>query len=262
MFHAGTPNAALLLPAIVAAAARHGLATVAFSRPGYAGSSEHPGRAVVDNATITAAALDELGVELFYTAGWSGGGPHALADVAKLADRCIAAATIAGVAPYTQEFDWLAGMAEENVEEFGLALKGEYALVPLLEAYASGLSGVSAADVAESLGGLVSDVDKAALTGEFAEIMAASLRGAVARGIAGWRDDDLAFVKPWGFELGDLTRPVAVWQGEQDRMVPSTHGDWLAAHVPTAVPRLRPAEGHLSLIAAIDEIVDDLVALG
>jgi hypothetical protein len=56
-------------------------------------------------------------------------------------------------------------------------------------------------------------VDKAALTGEFADFMATSLRRAVATGVAGWRDDDLAFTRPWGFELAAIERPVSVWQG-------------------------------------------------
>jgi hypothetical protein len=30
------------------------------------------------------------------------------------------------------------------------------------------------------------------------------LRGAVREGIAGWRDDDLAFVTDWGFDLDAL----------------------------------------------------------
>ena len=39
------------------------------------------------------------------------------------------------------------------------------------------------------------------LTGELAELYAASFRKAVENGIAGWHDDDLAFVRPWGFDL-------------------------------------------------------------
>src|ERR671932_293536 len=97
-----------------------------------------------------------------------------------------------------------------------------------LEPAAAELADVTGGQLAAALGGLMSGVDTAALTGEFADALAEALRRAVSTGIAGWRDDDLAFVRPWGFPLSDITVPVSVWQGGQDRFVPSTHGRWLA----------------------------------
>jgi pimeloyl-ACP methyl ester carboxylesterase len=100
------------------------------------------------------------------------------------------------------------------------------------------------------------------LTGEFADTLAEGFRRSVSTGIAGWRDDDLAFTRSWGFDLDTIRRPVAVWQGGQDRMVPFSHGQWLAAHIPTARVHLYPDEGHLSLgVASLDRIVEDLARL-
>jgi pimeloyl-ACP methyl ester carboxylesterase len=179
-----------------------------------------------------------------------------------LPDRCVAAGTIAGVAPYAAEdLDWSAGMGQENLDEFGAALAGEPALTAYLEKEAAALAGVTAGDVAAALGDLVTDVDKRALTGDLAEHLADNFRVSVSTGIAGWRDDDLAFVADWGFPLDRFGVPVAIWQGAQDRMVPFDHGRWLAAHVVGANVHLEPAEGHLSLIDKFESIVADLARL-
>ena len=71
----------------------------------------------------------------------------------------------------------------------------------------------------------------------------------------------MAFTRPWGFALEEIGVPVVVWQGGQDRMVPFGHGQWLAAQLPGARPRLLPEEGHLSIaVASFGEILDDLLA--
>ena len=209
-----------------------------------------------------AAVLDTLGCDAFVTVGWSGGGPHALACSAVLRGRCLAAATLASVAPYRADgLDFLAGMGPDNVKEFGAALDGEAALTAFLTSGAAGLRGVQGPQLAAALDGLISGADNAVLTGAFADHQAASLRAAVSNGIAGWRDDDLAFVAGWGFDLAGAG-PVAVWQGSEDLMVPAAHGQWLARHIPGARTRMRRGEGHLTFQAAkFGQVLDDLIDL-
>ena len=104
-------------------------------------------------------------------------------------------------------------------------------------------------------------MDRAALSGAFADFMAASCRDSVRTGIWGWYDDDVAFMRDWGFDLDAIRVPVTIWQGSEDRMVPFAHGRWLAGHVPGATARLLEGEGHLSLgVSAFERIVDELVA--
>lgn len=262
LLHNGTPSAARLHAPLADTVTRYGLRLVTFSRPGYAGSTPQPGRTVASVARDAAALMDALGADRFLTVGWSGGGPHALACGALLPERCLAVATIGGVAPYDAEgLDWLAGMAEENVAEFGAAAAGEEPLSGFLNGFAGQLAHVRAEDISESLGDLVSEVDRRALTDDFAEYTAALFRGAVSTGIAGWRDDDLAFLKDWGFDPAAITVPVSIWQGEQDRMVPFAHGRWLAAEVPGATAHLEPDEGHLSIVLnRFDAVVAELAA--
>jgi pimeloyl-ACP methyl ester carboxylesterase len=266
VIHHGTPGGGLVTyPPKTEAEVARGLRAIHFARPGYGDSTPQPGRTVADVAGDVAGILDALGVATFITWGASGGGPHALACAALLPDRCLAAATIAGVAPSNAEgLDWLAGMGPENIEEFGAAQRGAADLTAFLEKEAAGLGNLTGADIIDGLGGLIGDADKAVLTGEYADYQASALKASVRTGIAGWRDDDIAFVADWGFPVGPagFPVPVAVWQGDDDRMVPFSHGQWLATRIPGAQAHLLPGEGHLSLAERhYDEILDDLLRL-
>ena len=148
VFHTGTPSGLVWNAPLAEAAAARGLRTVLYARPGYGGSTPQPGRLVADAAADVDKILERIGADEFVTAGWSGGGPHALACAALLPVRCLAAATIAGVAPYDSPgLDWMAGMAEENHEEFGAALAGEADLTTFLDGAAGSLRELSAAEV-------------------------------------------------------------------------------------------------------------------
>ena len=262
VFHTGTPSGPVPYAPTTRAAADNGLRLVKYGRPGYGRSTPQPGRSVADVVADTVTVLDHLGAGEFVTMGHSGGGPHALACAALLPERCLAAASVAGVAPWDADgLDVMAGMGPENIEEFGLAMKGAEALAPYIETEGQQLRTVEPAGVVEAFGGLVPEVDKAVLTGAVAAHYADEFHKAFETGVAGWLDDDLAFVRPWGFDLADITVPVSVWQGEQDLMVPFAHGQWLAAHVPGATVHLYAEHGHLSLTEDhVPTILADLAA--
>lgn len=264
LFHWGTPSAAVPFGILERPAAERGLRVVTYSRPGYGQSTPRPDGTVrgtiADDATDVAAVLDGLGVDEFVTLGWSGGGPRALACAALLPPRCLAAACLAGAAPYhAKGLDFMAGMGPENLEEFGAALEGPEALQGWMDAHAGPSLSATPKDIAEALGGLVSDVDKAALTGELADQLATALHHAGHQGTVGWHHDDLALTRPWGFDLTAITVPVSIWQGAQDRMVPYAHGTWLARRLPHARVHLYEDEGHISLVMQMGRILDDLL---
>jgi pimeloyl-ACP methyl ester carboxylesterase len=264
VYHHGTPQGAVPDPLLEAAAAERGLRVVAYSRPGYGGSTPRPDGAttatVADDARDVAVVLDHLGLDRFVTLGWSGGGPRSLACAAVLPGRCLAAASCVGLVPPAEyDGDIREGMGEENVEEFGAAFAGSEALTPLLERFAADFFAATPGTVADALGSLAPPVDRAALTGPVAEVIAEGFRHAGRQGIVGWHDDDLTLVRPWGFLVGDITVPVSVWQGTEDTMVPFAHAQWLVAHIPGVRPHLEAGEGHLSLLARMPDILDDLL---
>lgn len=262
LYHHGTPSARVPMRATERSAHRHDLRFVTWSRPGYGDSTPQPGRRVIDVVSDVEQILDALGVDRCITVGWSGGGPHALACGARLPKRISAVLDIAGVGPFgAGGLDFLAGMGQGNIDEFGAILEGEDAGRQWLEGARPDMLTVSGASVIDELNSLLPDVDKQFLTGEVADDLAANFREAVRTGVEGWLEDDLAFVQPWGFELSEISVPVYLWQGSEDLMVPFSHGVWMAEHIPTVSAHLEPGQGHISIgVGAIDRMLDEILS--
>lgn len=263
VYHHGTPSSGLLSASVEDAALARGLRVVSWSRPGYSTSTRQPGRSVASVVDDALEVLDSLGVESALTIGWSGGGPHTIACGALRPERFRAVGVIAGVAPYAESqgsLDWLDGMGQENLEEFGATLEGERPLRTLLEVGLPTYQAIQADDIVDSMSTLLPDVDRAFCTDAFGDYLAQSFRESVSVGVDGWLDDDLAFASPWGFDLGSITVPVSIWQGSDDLMVPFAHGRWLVDAIPGARAHLLPGEGHLSVVVGrIGDILDELL---
>jgi pimeloyl-ACP methyl ester carboxylesterase len=262
LFHHGTPGSGAQMRAMADAAHRLGLRLVSASRPGYGDSARFTGRSIVDVVGDSEAILDALGADRCYVAGWSGGGPHALACGARLSERVRAVLVIAGVAPYeSPDLNFLAGMGEENLIEFGKVLEGEEVLRSYLEEQRANLVHATVPELVEAFGSILPPVDRGVFTGEIGEDLAAAIQEGLRVGIDGWLDDDLSFVKPWGFALAEITTPTLLWQGSEDLMVPFAHGKWLAERIPGVVAHLEEGEGHLSIaLGSIDLMLQALVA--
>src|SRR5262249_45512259 len=145
---------------------------------------------------------------------------------------------------------WFDGMTEGNVEEFRAAEQGEEALRTILERQATSILEQIAGASTELLGDgyELAEGDMAAMSEEaVARELRRTLREALRPGVDGWVDDDLAFVKPWGFDPRSITVPVVVRYGAADTLVPAAHGRWLASHIRGAVEE-RDDTGHIGSI--------------
>jgi pimeloyl-ACP methyl ester carboxylesterase len=262
----GSPSSAADYPWIDDLASRLDLRMVTWSRPGYGGSSPRPptmeGPRIADDIPDVASILDALGVGEFVVAGWSGGGPRALACAAGMPDRCRAAATLAGLAPIdAPNLDWMAGMGPGNVADFTAALAGREAYAAFKEAYFLPMATVDEDGVAAGLSALLTPSDDTTLTRGLARWLTEMTHQASAQGVIGVRDDGLALVAPWGFDVRSIAVPVAVWAGEQDVTVPFAHGQWLAENVTGAVAHLLPEAGHLTLVNELEDVLRELLEL-
>jgi pimeloyl-ACP methyl ester carboxylesterase len=224
---------------------RHGVHAVIYDRPGYGRSDPHPGRTVADAAADFAAIADELGFDRFAVVGGSGGAPHVLACGALLGDRVTRVGALVTPAPSdSPDFDFFDGLADINVKEFGAALEGREAIDAHLEPYVEGIR-ADPDGVIDQITSELPDVDRAIMEREdFRAVVKEAFVEAVRQGVRGWADDDLAFAKPWGFELEDVQTEVRLWQGELDVLAPRSHGEYVASRLPNARFELLEGGGH------------------
>ena len=239
VWHHGTPNIGAPPEPLFPAAERSGIRWVSYDRPAYGGSSPRPGRDVASAAADVSDIADALGLSQFAVMGHSGGGPHALACGALLPGRVLGVVSGSGLAPARAGgLDWFAGMHPFGAAELRAATGGRAALSTYLAS-------------AEFAPDQFSPADHAALAGAWSwlgDVAGQAIEG----GPDGAIDDNLAYIAPWGFGPGQLRAPVLYLHGGQDRIVPSSHGEWLARHTPSSELWLRPGDGHVSVLSSAE----------
>jgi pimeloyl-ACP methyl ester carboxylesterase len=241
LVHVGTPGGRRLYgPRTLADAERRQLRLISYDRPGYGGSTPQPGRSTADCAGDVRVICEALGIERVAMWGHSGGGPHVLACAALLPDLVPAVASLASLAPYDAEgLDWLAGFSESALEEVRLMQSDEAAARALFQEEQEKLLGAPPEQVAVDIQVYAPDADLALLTDE-----AITLQQSLAPGIEGSWDDCVSQLTPWGFDVAQISVPVLLLHGGQDRAVPVSHGQWLASHIPGVEARFFEDEGH------------------
>jgi pimeloyl-ACP methyl ester carboxylesterase len=251
----GTPGGRIAYWSDPTIYARHGLRRITYDRPGYGESTRLGGRIVADVIPDVLAIADALGMDRFAVSGGSGGGPHALACAALLPDRVLRCLASVSVAPFEAEgLDWLAGLTAGNVNEFRAAQAGESVIRPLVEGERTTTLERLAAGRSDFFGDSyeLSEADKAQMVKHLTRA-ADHLTSALVHGVDGWVDDDIAFTRPWGFDVGSIRIPVYLSYGRTDTLVPPAHGDWLAAHIPGAEVHVDDEAGHMGDDSTVEE---------
>lgn len=239
LWHHGSPQTGAILPPVRAAADARGLAVVSVARPAYALSPRVPGRPVADVAVGLRPVLEALGVASVVSVGASGGGPHALACAAVMPGLVRRVVTFASPAPFDGTEGWFAGMQAPRA--LRAAAEGELARRRF-------------AEIDEFDPDSFVDADYAALRGEWASL-GTDVGAAAEFGDDGLIDDDLAFARPWGFDLADVTASVLLVQGERDRVIPPRHAELLAEALPNATLQSHPGDGHVSVLRHLAAVV-------
>jgi pimeloyl-ACP methyl ester carboxylesterase len=233
---------------------RCGADIISIDRPGIGRSDPWNMSSIAQWPRTVTQLADLLQLDDFAVAGWSGGGPYALACAAAIPQRVRAVATVAGIAPL-----------ERIRHVFELGLWADRLLIPAARWApwaAAALLGLARHTpdslYAQQIPRLAGSRDRAALE---LEPQLLSLVGAFREATGGMRgmvDEYRRYYGSWGFDLGKIQQSVTVWQGEQDTLVPMSHARRLADHLPNGTLRVVPSTGHLLPLVIADEIFEDL----
>jgi pimeloyl-ACP methyl ester carboxylesterase len=246
LWHHGSPQTGAPLAPLLSAAAERGIRLLSYGRPSYGGSTPQVGRNVAAAAADVEAIANAFGIATLAVMGASGGGPHALACAALLPGRVTAAASIAGLAPLSDDgLDWFGGMVTDGAS--------------LRSAQRGRDDRQRFEDTAEFDPESFTEQDHAALGNAWSSLNA-DAGTAAAAGPDGLVDDDLAYVQPWGFDVADIRVPVLLVQGGRDRIVPPAHAYWLLGRCRDGELWLRPNDGHVTILDACPLALDWLQA--
>ena len=244
-FHHGTPNAGPLSPLFRHYADANNFRIIEIVRPGYGSSTAIPGRTIETISKINLEVANAFGIERFALVGLSGGGPHALASAHLAGSRCLAQLVIAGLAPYdASNFDFVAGMTEENRDRWLLPSTSMDKFEASIEKEAAAMSSYSFEQIREMLNVDAEDPSSVEVISAFQAMFKYSLLN----GVLGVKDDYLAFLKPWGFSLGETSMPVQLWTGTEDVSVPQSHSHHLHGVIPNSELRVIVGKNHGTII--------------
>ncbi|WP_324665928.1 alpha/beta fold hydrolase [Haloarcula sediminis] len=225
LFCHGTPGSRLLGRLLAAPAAKRGVRLIAPDRPGV-GASEDAAVGIDGWPEDASALLAYLGADEAGVVGFSGGAPFALA-----CHRLDA----------VQSVTLVSGTGPPGVGDRGRAQRAMGALarhVPWLcaglvrlQRWALGRQGPAAA--LDLVAERPPETD-ALGPDEIARLVEADVLAATAGGPSGVVRELGLLATPWPFELGDVSVPVAVFQGRHDTNVAPTTGGALADRLPDA----------------------------
>jgi pimeloyl-ACP methyl ester carboxylesterase len=234
-FH-GHPGSRLEAQLLAEPATEHGLRLIGIDRPGMGLSRYQSRRRVRGWPHDVAELADRLGIESFAVAGFSGGGPYALACAHAIPHRLTACGMIAGV-----------GATTGLVSFLGLWLP--WLLTPMARKRFRDREHASRSLARFAERWVQRDRESLRRPG-VRETMIASLTEAFRQGSRGAaRDGTLLAGAPWGISLHEITfAPVLLWHGDLDAQVPVATTRIVADALPHCDPTYYPDEGHLSVI--------------
>ena len=245
-------------------AARHlGVRIISPDRPGICDSTFQPNRKLLNWPDLIRQLAEHLQIAQFRILAISGGAPYAYATAWKMPQHVTRLAVVSGAPPIheLQDLKQLLGLYRlmlycyRNYPRFSrlcfhwarpiLSLRPPRRARPLLLKLL-----------------WLRPSEEAVLRDSAAfEACFESQRRAWRASAAGVLADAEIYAQPWGFGLEDVSVPVQLWHGKQDRAFSIRTAEQVAKRLPNCTTRLIENEGHYSTpIRHMHEILADLIA--
>jgi pimeloyl-ACP methyl ester carboxylesterase len=252
LFFHGAPGSWHIHADMADIATRRGIRLIAPERPGYGLSDPQPERSILDWSDDIAVLTDTLGLGRFAIIGFSMGSAYALACAYRLPGRVTKIALAGALAPLDVP-GVTEGISPSVSGLYALAQSNPVELRNTLAAVAP-----SPAALVAAMSASLPEWDKNEVNKRMAEFEAEytqALRG----GIEGVASDFVLVSKDWCFPLDSLNTETHLWCGTDDCNTPPAMTAYLSSILPSSRTFMLPGEGHLSLYAHWEGVLERLV---
>lgn len=237
----------------------HGIRVIAPDRPGMGASDPQPGRTLLNWPEDVIQIADQLEFDRFGLIGASGGGAHTLACAYANPERLLFTAVMGSWAPVagTELARDMAPLDQffSKVSRYSATL---FSLPLFFFVIASRY--LSPRMFVKSIDSSLCEADRNLLQNEkLTEFFQQDIREAFSQGVSGSSDESILLYQDWGFNLADIRTPVMIMHGEDDKFAPKSFAEYLHKLIPGSSLEIFPNQGHLTLVAAFDDLLEMLI---
>jgi pimeloyl-ACP methyl ester carboxylesterase len=253
----GGPSSRLEARLLADAAATNELRLICVDRPGMGQSSPQKNRTYKGWADDLVAVADALGYQEFGVTGWSEGGPWALAAAAHIDPARLRHVSSIAPGSYGAFGDNSAAQYLSKIDALGGVLALHFKPGFLLMYALLGLSAKRfRSSFVNQVRNNVSEYDRRILLRpDVAEQFADTCAECFVHGSAGLVEDAQLLYRRWAFDVGTIERPVHLWQGLDDALVPDQINKAVADAMPGAIYHPVEGAGHFVAVGCGDEIL-------
>ncbi|KGM46293.1 alpha/beta hydrolase [Neobacillus niacini] len=246
MFFHGTPGSRLLFLEDDGISKTVGIRLISLDRPGFGLSDPKPNRTLLDWADDINEAADFLKLDKFSIIGVSGGGAFAASCAYKLSERLQSVSLVASTTPFVNGKSPKGTMTANKIAFF-LARKAPWLVKASYRITKRLLEEQPEKFMKQNKKGNkhLHEWDRQFLqTDEQLKGLMLHLGEAFRISVDECVNEPVLLTKPWGFSFKDITVPIDVWHGVEDRMAPAAEMRKIASAIPICYTHFIAEAGH------------------